>query len=85
MRNKWWWVLPLLLILFLGCLLGFLVWKNNTLQPIKTISQIKGVRLVVNNQKDLREYLGMVGFWQRDNWEGVEGNERGKKMKKLTV
>lgn len=73
------------LILILGCLLGFLVWKNNRLQPIKTISQIEGVKLLVNNQKDMREYLRKVGFWQRDDWEGVEGGEKGKRVKKLTV
>jgi len=55
------------------------------MQQIKTISQIKGVRLMINNQIDLREYLGKVGFWQRDNWEGIEGNKKGKTMKKLSV
>lgn len=85
MRNYWGWMLLVVLILFFGSLLGFLVWKNNRLQPIKTISQITGVRLVINNSKDMREYLRKVGFWQRDDWEGIEGNEKGKTMKQLTV
>lgn len=85
MKNNWWWFLLVFLILALGLLLVFLVWKKNSINPINTISQIPGVELRINNRKDMNAYLNKVGFWQRDNWEGVEGNETGKKMKKLTV